>query len=624
MRNLIALLLILSGSLSLNAQNEFEVFEASITELQAALDSGQVTSVQLVEKYLARIEAYDKKGPRLNSLVRINQNALRDAANLDNERRTTGTRGLLHGIPVIVKDNYNTTSMPTTGGSVSLADFVPSVNATQVDKLLAAGAIVLAKSNLHEFARGITSISSLVGQTRNPYDPRRVPGGSSGGTAAAIAASLGAVGMGSDTCGSIRIPSAFNNLVGLRPSKGLSSIYGIMPLSHTQDVAGPLARNTTDLAIVLDAVLGFDVRDEATQIMQGLPEFNFYHQLESVSLQGLRIGKLTSYFERGDGRVTRVIDDTLEQLEGAGVEIIEIEIPELNSLTSRSGLIGHEFRNDLDQYLAMFSNDTLGAGSTLAAIVSQGLFHEAIQGALTRSNTATFNEEAYQIAYGLRQELRDTLELVMTEQRLDAIVYPPIGEVQVFTGESQPGNNCRISANSGLPAISLPAGFTNNGLPVGMELLGSMLSDARLVAIAYQIENIADTRQAPSTTPPLVNGRVPLPRQASLTVNEGNIRLEANLSFEIDTNLLRYQVLNSSPELGDLYALTLLIDDDDIAGPNDPIANNLIGPATASAEGDIFASPALRQAITENKLYFRVFGQGVPESGVTGLVPFDQ
>lgn len=260
-------ILLLCTSSAINAQTQFDVFEASIPEIRSALEQGRLSSVQLVQQYLDRIQAYDRQGPRLNSIVRLNADALDIARALDEERQRTGSRGPLHGVPIVVKDNYNTDDMPTTGGSVALANFVPSENAAQIDKLIQAGAIILAKTNLHEYAYGITSIGSLLGQTRNPYDPRRVPGGSSGGTGAAVAASFAAAGFGSDTCGSIRIPSAFNNLIGLRPSKGLSSIYGILPLSHTQDVAGPLARSAEDLAIILDVVIGYDARDEATAIV---------------------------------------------------------------------------------------------------------------------------------------------------------------------------------------------------------------------------------------------------------------------------------------------------------------------------------------------------------------------
>jgi Asp-tRNA(Asn)/Glu-tRNA(Gln) amidotransferase A subunit family amidase len=230
---------------------------------------GDLTSVALVETYLARIEAYDRNGARLNAILRVNPRALEEAAALDRERAGGGVRGPLHGIPVIMKDNYDTYDLPTTGASVALAGVVPPDDAFQVARLREAGAIVLAKSNMHELAMGITTVSSLGGQTRNPYDPDRNPGGSSGGTGAAVAAAFGAVGWGTDTCGSIRIPSCFNNLFGLRPTKGLSSIDGIIPLAHTQDVGGPLARSVTDLAVALDATVGPDPADPATRALEG-------------------------------------------------------------------------------------------------------------------------------------------------------------------------------------------------------------------------------------------------------------------------------------------------------------------------------------------------------------------
>ncbi|PCH60964.1 MAG: glutamyl-tRNA amidotransferase, partial [SAR86 cluster bacterium] len=448
-----------------SAQSPFDVVEKSIVQLQQALASGETTSFELVELYLARIQAYDKQGPRLNSLIRQNRGAMQRARDLDAERAASGARGLLHGIPVIIKDNYNTDDMPTSGGSVALAGFVPNATATQVVKLRNAGAIILAKSNLHEYAYGITTISSLGGQTRNPYDLRRVPGGSSGGTAAAVAASFAAVGMGSDTCGSIRIPSAFNNLIGLRPSKGLSSIYGIMPLSHTQDVAGPLARSAVDLAIVLDAVAGFDSADAATSLMQNNQPLEFYAQLESMSLDGLRIAKLSSYFDAADSAMIAVIEQALQRFEQLGAEIIEVDIAGLSSLIARSGLIGHEFKTDLNQYLAHFGSTEI---QDLATIVDKGLYHGAVRGALVRSQAGVVNQESYAAALLVREELRQAIEAVLEEQQIDVIVYPSIAQLQSFTGESQPGNNCSISANSGLPALAMPAGFTGSGLPVGL------------------------------------------------------------------------------------------------------------------------------------------------------------
>ncbi|MDQ8168754.1 MAG: amidase family protein, partial [Gemmatimonadota bacterium] len=241
-----------------------EITEASVTDVQAALTAGRMSSVQLVKMYLARIAAYDHAGPELNSLIRINPKAAAEAAALDAERKAGKVRGPMHGIPVIIKDNYDTGDMPTSAGSLAMATSQPSRDGFVVKKLRDAGAIILGKSNLHELAAGITSISSLGGQTRNPYDPTRCPGGSSGGTGAAIAASFATVGWGSDTCGSIRIPSAFNALVGLRPTQGMVSRRGIVPLSHTQDIGGPLARTVTDLAIALDVSVGYDSEDAVT------------------------------------------------------------------------------------------------------------------------------------------------------------------------------------------------------------------------------------------------------------------------------------------------------------------------------------------------------------------------
>ena len=253
---------------SVHAQ-AFEVAESAIADEEKAMAAGRITSKALVQAYLDRIEAFDHRGPRLNAMITLNPNALREAAVLDRERGAKGPRGPLHGIPVIVKDNYSTADMQTTAGTMALLGFVPSSDAFQVRKLREAGAVILGKSNLHELASGITTVGSAFGQTLNPYDPSRNPGGSSGGTAAAITASFAAAGMGSDTCGSIRIPASVNNLVGLRPTKGLSSITGIVPLSVTQDVGGPLARSVADLAVMLDATIGEDPADPATHLPPG-------------------------------------------------------------------------------------------------------------------------------------------------------------------------------------------------------------------------------------------------------------------------------------------------------------------------------------------------------------------
>ena len=282
------------------------------------MDTGRTTSAELTAAYLARIAAYDQEGPRLNAMIRINPSAIAHAEALDAERASQGRRGPLHGIPIILKDNYDTFDMPTTAGTLALAGMVPPDDASQVRLLREAGVVILGKANMHELASGITTVASLGGQTLNPYNLGRNPGGSSGGTGAAIAASFGAIGGCSDTCGSIRIPSAHNNLVGLRPTKGLSSIDGIIPLSHTQDVGGPLARSVHDLAIALDATIGPDPADLATQILDGRTLPRFADALSTDALDGARIGILASHFGNGGVWYVSVVPRAAQSSASAG------------------------------------------------------------------------------------------------------------------------------------------------------------------------------------------------------------------------------------------------------------------------------------------------------------------
>lgn len=475
-----------------------KVTETSILALQQQMAEGSLSSAALVDRYLARIDAYDQQGPQLNAILHLNETAQEQARALDQERQRTGPRSLLHGIPVVIKDNYNTTDMPTTGASQSLADFVPSREATQVRLLREAGAVILAKTNLHEFAYGITSVSSLGGQTRNPYDPTRVPGGSSGGTAAAVAASFAATGMGSDTCGSIRIPAAFNNLAGLRPTKGLSSIYGIMPLSHTQDVAGPLARTIEDLAIVLDLTTGYDPLDADTELMRGRDAPQFAAALGTTTLNGVRIGKLDNYLTDADPAIQTLFEQTFTHLEALGAEIVDITLDDMAQLISNSGLIGHEFETDLDAYLQTFGSTEL---ADLEAIVASGQYHDAVAPLLSRSAVAEQDPQRYAMAMAARDDLKRAINNIMDAQQLELIAYPPVSALPVLIGDNQPGNNCSLSGNSGFPALSLPIGFSDDGLPMGIELLGKPLSDAQLLALGFAIEQSWSQRRAPPTTP---------------------------------------------------------------------------------------------------------------------------
>ena len=604
--------LLLSVSLHLSAQDTIDVFEASIAELQSALEEGRTTSVELVDQYLARIEAYDKKGPLLNSIVRLNPMATVTARALDAERVRSGARSALHGIPILVKDNYNTKDLPTTGGSVALANFLPNANATQIDKLLEAGAIIIAKTTLHEYAYGITTVASLTGQTRNPYDYRRVPGGSSGGTGAAVAASFGAIGLGSDTCGSIRIPSAFNNLFGLRPSKGLSSIYGVMPLSHTQDVAGPLARSLDDLAILLDIVVGYDPLDAATEVMQGVPHPQFRENLASVSLQGLRLGKLGRSFNRSNGAVLGPIEEALAWYESQGAELVDVDIPNLDELLSDSGLIGHEFRTDFDQYLEEFGSEAI---SDLANIVDGGLFHQAVGGPLRRSRNSERDAEAYAMAAAARTDLREAVELILSDHDLDAIVYPTVVENQVFIGDPQSGSQCQIAAHSGLPALSMPVGLNVRGLPVGMELLGEHFRDARLLAIAFPYEQGVNPRRAPSVTPALENGQAPEVQNLEVSFDQQGTAIQARFEFNITRNLFSYEVHLNENNRGEVFAVTLSIEEEGEQQSDNPIVLNLMGPDVERASGEYFMNASFREAFEDERLFLKVFADLLPAVG---------
>lgn len=481
------------------------VYERPVVELQAEMTAGRMTSLQLVDLYRARVAAYDHQGPSLNAIITLNPRARADAQALDDERKAGRVRGPLHGIPVLVKDNYSTADMPTTGSSIALAGFLTGKDAFQVAKLRAAGAVILGKTNMHELASGVTNASSLGGQTCNPYDPTRIPGGSSGGTGAAIAASFAAIGWGSDTCGSIRIPAASNNLFGLRPTKGLSSIAGIIPLSHTQDVAGPLARTVTDLAIGLDATIGADPNDPATQLMSGRPPVVFMKALDANALRGARIGDFTQFFgtQPEDQEATLIVRAALARMKDAGAEIVEVAIPGLDSIIARAGVIDAEFKFDFMDFMAPFANAPV---KTLQEIIDRGLYHNAIDVSLKRRNaTAARTSDAYTASLARREVAKRMVESLLDSLRLDGIAYPTVRRKPTVIGQTQPPGNCQLSAVTGLPSMTMPAGFTPDSLPIGLEITGRTLSDARLVALAFSYEQAARPRRAPRLTPSLQN-----------------------------------------------------------------------------------------------------------------------
>jgi Asp-tRNA(Asn)/Glu-tRNA(Gln) amidotransferase A subunit family amidase len=481
--------------------SRFDVVEKTIFELQEAMREGRVTSRQLVEQYQARIKAYDQDGPRLNAFVTVNPRALEAADALDAERRAGKVRGPLHGVPIAVKDNYATADMPTTGGSLALEGFETGRDAFMVKKLRDAGAVLIGKTNLHELAYGITTVGSMIGQTRNPYDPLRNPGGSSGGTGAAVAANFAAAGLGTDTCGSIRNPSAQNNLFGLRGTAGLSSRDGIIPLAHSQDIGGPLARSVTDLVVMLDATVGLDPADPTTRASQARIPRSYLNSVGDSSMSGVRVGILTALFGAApeDAEVAEIVRSAVESLRQIGVEAIDFAIPGYDEIMQNTSVINAEFKFDLMDYLAAFPKAPV---RSLDDILNRGLYHSAIDGVLRRANDMQSREsESYRTSLAKRDAARKAVVAAMQQQNVQALVFPTLRRKPALIGEAQGGSNCQLSATTGLPAMSVPAGFTKDGLPIGMELLGDAFSEPLLLRIAFAYEKAVKPRRPPATTP---------------------------------------------------------------------------------------------------------------------------
>jgi Asp-tRNA(Asn)/Glu-tRNA(Gln) amidotransferase A subunit family amidase len=591
------------------------VYEASIDDLQSMLAAGRVTSVQLVDAYLARIAAYDHDGPRLNAIVRLNPHARADAAALDAERKAGHVRGPLHGIPIILKDNYSTRDMPTSAGSIALAGLETNDDAFQVKKLRAAGAVILGKSNMHELASGITTISSIAGQTCNPYDPRRSPGGSSGGSGAAVAASFAAVAWGSDTCGSIRIPSAVHNLFGLRPTKGLSSISGIVPLSHTQDVGGPIARTVRDLAYALDATVGPDPADTATRILDGRTP-RFIDALDSTALRGKRIGALTDYFgtESDDAEGARVVRAALTRMQARGAEIVTVTIPDLDSVVNHASVINYEFKDDLVEFLRPYDVPV----KSLGEILEQGLYDTQLDAPLhTREAHGTRTGADYLAALARRTVARQMVIDFMNANHLDALAYPTLRRKAAFIGEPQRGATCQLSAVTGLPALSMPAGFTPDGMPIGAELLGRPLADVALVAMAYDYEHATHPRVPPSTTPPLVNGRAPKPAMFAANARNGTTTLSGTFAYDPMHRTLAYRVTASGVAPARVYSLSI---DRDSAGRKGPVMEVLTVPGHASAVGSIELDAAERADLTAGRLALVLYDADAPLGTIRGVM----
>jgi Asp-tRNA(Asn)/Glu-tRNA(Gln) amidotransferase A subunit family amidase len=517
----------------------FTVFESSIARLQSAQASGETTSRQLVEQYLERIAAFDRAGPALNTIVTLNPDARADAERLDRERREGKLRGPLHGIPILVKDNYATLGMPTSAGTLALATFQTSNDATVVRRLREAGAIILGKTSLHELAAGTTTISSLTGATKNPYDLARSPGGSSGGSAAAVAANFAAAATGSDTCGSIRMPAAYQNLYGLRSTAGLVSSEGIVPLSSSQDVAGPITRSVTDLAMLMDVMVGADDAHKPASYLDSLnPE----------GLRGARIGVLRNLFSEApeDAQGNALSSGAFDLMRARGAEVVDVNIEGLDDAMKDTSTILHEFKYEFAEFLRGQPNPPV---HSLGDIIDRGLAHETVNGRLRDRNAPVARDEAaYQKTLSRRRALHDLVIQVMKEHKLDALAYPVSLQPPPRIGENAAGGggSCQLSASTGLPVMAIPMGFTDADLPIGMELMGADFAERKLIELAYDWEQAAQPRRPPFSTPKLQRGRAPAPvrfrerasepRGASLVLNAvytpttGALSLESRVS----------------------------------------------------------------------------------------------
>lgn len=519
---LLATQVMLLGTLPVTVQAAtFNLLEATVADINAVFDAGALTSEQLTQLYLNRIDAYDDSGPNINSIITVNPNALETAAALDLERQTTGARSSLHGIPIIVKDNYDTFDLPTTAGALALQDSIPPDDAFMVEQLRMAGAVVLGKSNLAEFAfSGANSFSSLGGQTLNPYALDRVPAGSSGGTGAAIAANFGTVGLGTDTGSSIRGPASVNSLVGLRPTIGLTSRDGIVPLNLSRDVGGPITRTVADTATIMDVVSGYDPADSVTESSIGRIPVSYTNLLNADGLQGTRIGVLreliesdtrttTPAFVRGetDPQVLALTNAAIEDMRILGAEIVDpVEIPDLYSLSAASSG-GERFKYDLNNYLASLGPDA--PVQSLAEIIESGQFDPAIEQTLRSAEAveiAPQDDPRYLQAEANRENFRNAVLQVMDDNSLDALLYPTFKTPPRVIGDTEStygANSSVISPPTGFPAISVPMGFTSEGLPLGIQLLGRPFDEPNLIELAYAYEQGTLHRLPPGSTPPL-------------------------------------------------------------------------------------------------------------------------
>lgn len=497
----VLILLSLSTCSSLDTSPEIDLEELTITEIHEAYRAGTYTSEDLVAAYLERIATQDSS---LNALTAINPQALAIARALDAEYANTGELRPLHGIPLIVKDNINTAGLPTTAGALALQDYVPGEDAFIISKLVAAGAIILAKSNMAEWAfSAMHTESSTAGTTRNPYDLDYVPAGSSGGTAAAVAANLGTIGLGTDTGNSIRGPSSHCALVGFRTTLGLVSRSAIVPLYLRNDVVGPMCRTVEDAARVLEVMAGYDPSDPLTAYAEGQIPADYQQFLQADGLQGARIGVLRILCE-GDAEVLDLFAQAISDLKAQGATVVDpVVVPGFEEL--RQDQWCADFRQDVEAFFAEYvQRDSL---RTLEDVMRIGTTSDF---AVRRLEMLSSNQDRWgdkELPCGnaytdeRRIAFREAIERTMDSLELDALIYPtwsyPPARIEHFEEEYRGDNNQVIAPHTGQPAFTVPMGYTAAGLPTGLQFLGRMYDEPTLIRLSYAYEQATQHRVPP-------------------------------------------------------------------------------------------------------------------------------
>ena len=491
----------------------FDVTEATIAGAHAAMRAGTLTCRGLVNAYLDRIAAYDHRGPALNTLIAVNPNALTVADSLDGDRARGRRMGTLHCIPIIVKDNFETIDLPTTAGSLSLEGMRPAQDAFMVRRIREAGAIVLAKSNMAEFAfTPFETVSSILpGYTKNPYALDRVTAGSSGGSAAAVAANLGEAALGTDTGNSIRGPSAHQALVGIRSTMGLTSRDGVAPLSLAADIAGPMARTVADAVTIFQIVAGEDAADTVTARSRGHRARDYTTSLDRAALRGARIGVLRQAYERPgtDSEVVRVFTAALDDMRRQGAVIVDSAT--IGGLDERlRAFTGscNQFKFDIEAWLAR--QGTRAPVHTVAEIIRSRRFHPTIQPRLEAAQAESLppaRNPNCRTRDDFRAWLRTAVTSTMDSLRLDALVYPTWSNPPRLIGDlnTPAGDNSQLfSPSTGFPAITVPMGYTRGALPAGVTLFGRAWSEPTLIGLAYSYEQATRHRRPPASAPRLI------------------------------------------------------------------------------------------------------------------------